>query len=223
SEILKDYGDLSESERKRFVDTLVDESERLTAQSVDLFDFLGGRGSRRPRPSPREAIEDFIFDHANHFPALEDAAEEVRRALGTAADLTVERLADHLKQRHGLTVERLAEDDSEQIDMARGRFALPNTLGRSSVRFRLARLIGELEYRDVIDALSVSGSTAAPSMTANLQRALANYFAAALIMPYETFSRTAKDSRHDIRRLVARFDASFEQVCHRLATLRRPG
>ena len=32
----------------------------------------------------------------------------------------------------------------------------------------------------------------------------------------------AAELRHDIARLAARFDASFEQVCHRLATLRRP-
>ena len=62
-----------------------------------------------------------------------------------------------------------------------------------------------------------------PDATARLRRALASYFAAALLMPYEVFRDAAVATRHDLARLGARFDASFEQVCHRLATLRRPG
>src|SRR5262245_8159873 len=82
SEILKDYGDLTEDERRRFIGTLVAESERLAARAGDMFDFLGGRGGRGARPSPREEIEDFISDRANYFPRLEAAAEEVCRSLG---------------------------------------------------------------------------------------------------------------------------------------------
>jgi len=53
--------------------------------------------------------------------------------------------------------------------------------------------------------------------------ALANYFAAALLMPYEEFLHTAEDVRYDIELLQHHYTASWEQVCHRLTTLRRPG
>jgi predicted transcriptional regulator len=53
--------------------------------------------------------------------------------------------------------------------------------------------------------------------------ALANYFAAAVAMPYQPFYEAARAERYDIELLGHRFDASFEQVCHRLTTLRRPG
>jgi predicted transcriptional regulator len=53
--------------------------------------------------------------------------------------------------------------------------------------------------------------------------ALANYFAAALLMPYQPFLETARAERYDIELLAHRYGASFEQVCHRLTTLRRPG
>lgn len=53
--------------------------------------------------------------------------------------------------------------------------------------------------------------------------ALANYFAAAVIMPYQAFHRAAKANRYDIELLQHRFGTSFEQVCHRLTTLQRPG
>ena len=53
--------------------------------------------------------------------------------------------------------------------------------------------------------------------------ALANYFAAALLMPYGAFHKTAEAARYDLRLLGRRFGTSFEQVCHRLTTLQRPG
>ena len=52
---------------------------------------------------------------------------------------------------------------------------------------------------------------------------LANYAAAALLMPYGRFRTTARMMRHDIDRLCRRFGVSFEQACHRLSTLQRPG
>jgi predicted transcriptional regulator len=42
-------------------------------------------------------------------------------------------------------------------------------------------------------------------------------------MPYDSFLRAAQDERYDIELLGHRFRASFEQTCHRLTTLRRPG
>ena len=53
--------------------------------------------------------------------------------------------------------------------------------------------------------------------------ALANYFAGALLMPYDEFLSMAKTIRYDIELLQHHFTASWEQVCHRLTTMRRPG
>jgi predicted transcriptional regulator len=52
---------------------------------------------------------------------------------------------------------------------------------------------------------------------------LANYFAAAVLMPYGPFLEAAEAERYDAELLGHRFRASFEQTCHRLTTLRRPG
>ena len=56
-----------------------------------------------------------------------------------------------------------------------------------------------------------------------MRTALANYFAAAVMMPYRMFTEAARATRYDIDILKNRFGVSFEQVCHRLTTLRRPG
>ena len=42
-------------------------------------------------------------------------------------------------------------------------------------------------------------------------------------MPYTAFLQAAQDERYDIDLLGHRFRASFEQTCHRLTSLRRPG
>jgi predicted transcriptional regulator len=53
--------------------------------------------------------------------------------------------------------------------------------------------------------------------------ALANYFASAVLMPYDPFLRAARSERYDIELLGHRFRVSIEQTCHRLTTLRRQG
>ena len=53
--------------------------------------------------------------------------------------------------------------------------------------------------------------------------ALANYFAGAVMAPYARFHAAAKAVRYDVDVLRHRFGLSFEQTCHRLTTLRRPG
>ena len=50
-----------------------------------------------------------------------------------------------------------------------------------------------------------------------------NYAAGALMMPYRRFAASALELRHDIEQLQHRYNASFEQVSHRLSTLQRPG
>ena len=147
SEILIDYGDLSEAERGRFIGTLVSESERLAASAVDMFDFMAGRGHRRPRPSPREEIEDLISDRANHFPSLEVAAEATGGAKGAARPPTLEALAARLQRKHGVTVARVAREavlrGGERYDAAAKMLALADTLSPRSARFRLAAIAVE--------------------------------------------------------------------------------
>jgi predicted transcriptional regulator len=227
SEILKDYGDLSDAERHRFLVTLVEESERLAARASDMFDFMSGRGSRRPRPSPREEIEDFISDNANYFPRLESAAEEMLADLDGGFGATYEALCERLARRHGITLVRCPDADlsatGERLDAEDGAFLIAERFGRISTRFRLARLIGTLEHGQRVDDLVASARPTSPESRARLHRALASYLAGAVVMPYAAFQAAAEESGRDILAIGRRFDVSFEQACHRLTTLRRPG
>ena len=50
---------------------------------------------------------------------------------------------------------------------------------------------------------------------------LACYFAGAVLLPYEVFHSATQSSRYDIEQLQNQFAGSFEQICHRLATLNK--
>ena len=223
AEILKDYGDLSPIERSKFAATLVGESEALTTQAVNMFEFMSGHGMRRPRAAPREEVEDFISDRANYFPRLEEAAE---RTLAQLARLpTLEALSDLLQRRHGIGVRTTSAEslpaDGELLDGA--TFLVSESLARASARFRIARLIGTLAFGERLDTLVAEAALSSPEASRRLRQALASYFAGALLMPYQPFRAAIDSLRLDIALIGHRFDASFEQVCQRLTSMRRPG
>jgi len=223
--ILKDYGDLTEAERKSFLSTLVEESERLATRATDMFDFMGGRGASRVRASPREEIEDFISDRANYFPRLEAAADDLRSRLGSRTSPTLDTLTRHLEKHHGLSLTRLPAQallpSAEAV--VDGGYIVSDRLNTGSVRFRIARLIGRKEYPELLAEITASAGLLSAEGAPRLSHALASYLAGAVIMPYTSFHTAAFELRHDLQMLCTRFEASFEQVCHRLATLRRPG
>ena len=72
------------------------------AERVVGSDGVAGLDSMR---TPSEDVSDFLQDHANHFPEIESAAEELtgRSDLG-AGDLD-SRLVELLRRQHGVTVE----------------------------------------------------------------------------------------------------------------------
>ena len=59
-----------------------------------------------------------------------------------------------------------------------------------------------------------------------LQTAIIHYFeqylATCLLMPYDAFLKAAVASQYDIDALSEHFQTSYEQVCHRLMTLKKP-
>ena len=90
-------------------------------------------------------------------------------------------------------------------------------------QFQMARLAAELGARDTLLGEIDDPRLTSPAARAQAFRALASYAASAVVMPYERFHADAVAARYDIEFLRHRYGASFEQVGHRLVTLRRPG
>ncbi|MEQ9361654.1 MAG: short-chain fatty acyl-CoA regulator family protein, partial [Rhodospirillales bacterium] len=89
--------------------------------------------------------------------------------------------------------------------------------------FQLAHVLCLVELPGLLEQLTAGSVLSSETAVARCHVELANYFAAAFLMPYGPFFEAAEDTRYDVDRLAAAFGVSFEQVCHRLTTLQRDG
>jgi predicted transcriptional regulator/transcriptional regulator with XRE-family HTH domain len=182
-------------------------------------------GEAEPFHLATDAISDFLQNNANHFPALEDAAERVRADIDNSGDSFDSAIRTYLFNVFGLEVRlaSLPHGIARQLDAARRHLLISDLLPAESANFLLAQQVGQLaaeaEMTDIIEQSDLPEGDA-PVLARNV---LSAYFAAALIMPYAPFLKACRDYRYDIERLGRRFGASFEQVCHRMTTLQRKG
>lgn len=180
-----------------------------------------------PAGLPSEEVTEFLQRRGNYFDEMEQLAESlwVENSLGL---LTLQQdLVKLLAQRFAVDVE-IAQADAlpgalRQYQPMTRRLLLSEMLPVPSRTFQMAHQIAFLAYRREIETIVSSGKFTTPQADALARAAIANYFAACVLMPYGRFLAAAKSVRYDIGVLQHRFGVSFEQACHRLTTLRRPG
>ncbi len=175
---------------------------------------------------PTEEVSDLVQKHLNHFPELEAGAE----ALWADARLDQENLYAGLVarlERLGVAVRVLHTAEMQgavrRYDPERRVLALSEVLRRGSRNFALAYQLGVLTQEPAIERIAVDPLLTSDASRALARVALANSFAGAVLMPYGPFLAAARSERYDIELLGHRFRTSYEQTCHRLTTLRRPG
>ncbi len=88
--------------------------------------------------------------------------------------------------------------------------------------FKLATELAYLEFGGLIETLVAEGSFTSDESVKLARLGLANYFAAATILPYQQFHDVAENFRYDVERLSASYSVSYETIAHRLSTLQRP-
>ncbi|NUK03963.1 DUF2083 domain-containing protein [Streptomyces lunaelactis] len=202
---------------------LLDLGRRSHALAERLAEAADGRGNEDPSlpRSPHEEIREFFYRRQNYLHDTDLAAEELARAAGVRPGEVVRALSARLAERHGV---RLATDSDRlhHFDPAARVLHLSNRLRPGQQAFRMATQLALLEFGDQLSALA-SEDYEEGSATWSLARiGVANYFAAALILPYTAFLTAAEEVRYDIERLTDRFGLGYETVCHRLSTLQRP-
>jgi predicted transcriptional regulator/DNA-binding XRE family transcriptional regulator len=174
---------------------------------------------------PSEEVTEFLQKRLNHFDELEEAAENLWVENGLAIHTLQQDLIQLLATRYAVDVE-IAPAGSHggslrEYNPLTRRLMLSEMLPLPSRTFQLAHQIAFLGFRRDVESI-VSGGKFSSTQADQLARsALANYFAAAVMMPYNRFLEAARSTRYDINILQHRFNVSFEQVCHRLTTLRR--
>lgn len=172
-----------------------------------------------------EAVSDFLQENANHFPTLEAAAERIRHDIDNAAEGFEQGLRAWLFNVFGIETRLVSLPNGVMRRLADGGrvLSVADTLEPESALFAMAQQAALLCAGTEIDHLIETSTLPQPDAIPLARNVLASYMAAALIMPYEAFFTACRDTRYDIERLGRRFRASFEQVCHRMTTLQRPG
>lgn len=199
---------------------------RAWQAASDQLLTLSDTGTPDLAASPEAAVHDVFRRNRNHFPTLEEAAgrfwgdpperDELYSALKS-------RLRDHL----GVTV-RVVEVEAlpgtlRQYDETRREILLSEAFDHTNRIFQLVHMTGLLEQRATIDAIVARSGVTDPRAQGRLRVELANYFAAAVLMPYDAFLQAARATKYDLDRIATRFGVSYEQACHRATTMQREG
>ncbi|MGO8998623.1 MAG: helix-turn-helix domain-containing protein [Polyangiaceae bacterium] len=178
--------------------------------------------------TPFDEVIDFLQENENYFPALEEAAERLRRDCGWGRRIVSDQIAGAL-ERLGVKVEIVPPSHKEasvirRYDASSGTLIVSASLLEQRLKFQLAHTIG-LRLLDQSPRLvpEMNAFRARQAETPKLLKIhLANYFAGALLLPYEDFFREVNRTRYDIELLSDLFEMSYEAVAHRTCNLADP-
>lgn len=231
AEILEDTTDLEEAERLRFVASITRETRGLTDVARGLIGQFEQEAKGRRSLSPMRELDDLIFERDNYFPALEAAGAELRREIEQSGPFGEATLAELLERRFGVRIVRSSARELDAVGFpgqyhfnAETRTMWFQTSAIAATRqFQLTRLYAELAAPAAIENEVVAPELGSDAARRLGYRALSSYLAGAIVFPYEAFLADAERNRYDIEALRQIYTASFEQVAHRLVTLRRPG
>lgn len=176
---------------------------------------------------PYDVVGNWVQEKNNYFHELDCAAEAFYEKLPEHKDGLEPALTAFLLEQHGLAITHDLEMEQQglvwRIDKQRNAIVLPYNQPQESRLFYLAQIIGQLDHDKLITKIL---KRSAPKDKNSFQLArvyLGNYFAGALLLPYERVLKTAQTTRYDVECIRRHFGVSFEQVSHRLSTLQRPG
>ncbi|RSO41596.1 Cro/Cl family transcriptional regulator [Streptomyces sp. WAC 06725] len=204
---------------------LLDLGRRNRALTERLAEVAEGRdgGADPAAPlSPHEEIREFFYRRQNYLHEADTAAEALAAELGIRPGEVGRALAARLTERHGVRLVDTPDGPLHHYDPTARVLRLSAGLRPGQRAFRMATQLALLEAGDELSR-PASEDFEEGSATWSLARiGVANYFAAALVLPYGPFHAAAEELRYDIERLTDRFGLGYETVCHRLSTLQRP-
>jgi predicted transcriptional regulator/plasmid maintenance system antidote protein VapI len=187
---------------------------------------IASAGDARALVTPENWVRDYIQQHRNYYPALEEAAETLGGALSDPLSMA-EPMRRRLKEAWGISARVVAQDElgnvSQLYDQDRRLFLMSSQLRPENRTFALAYQLALVEFAAVLDRLVAEAAPPDEGVRQLLHMSLANYAAGAIMMPYGRFLASAEQYRYSIDRLCGEYGANVEQVAHRLTTMGRPG
>jgi XRE family transcriptional regulator, fatty acid utilization regulator len=174
---------------------------------------------------PHEEVRDYFYQRQNYLHELDTAAEELTVRTGMhRADLARE-LSERLSAVHDVrVVKRIDRGDNvlHRFDPETKTLEISGHLSSGQYVFKLAAELAYLECGELIEAMVADGKFTSAESRTLARLGMANYFAAATVLPYRQFHEVAERFRYDVERLSAYYSVSYETIAHRLSTLQRP-
>jgi XRE family transcriptional regulator, fatty acid utilization regulator len=196
---------------------------QLAAATEDRFsDGSSGSGSIT---MPHEEVREYFYQRQNYLHELDTAAEDLTARMRMHRGDLAGEIAHRLTEVHGVTIIRridMGDTVLHHYDPATKTLEIGNHLSAGQQVFKMAAELAYLEFGDLIDQMVDEGKFTSDESRTLARLGLANYFAAAAVLPYRQFHDVTENFRYDIERLSAFYSVSYETVCHRLSTLQRP-
>lgn len=203
--------------RRRYRDRVDHTAAVLGRDATEVGDVVATK--------PHEEVRDFLSDRENHIASLDEAAEQLADDVGIGAIDPRAALSRRLDELHGVRVAPQPQNapigELRHYDSTARVLRLSRRLHPGQQAFQLAIQIALLEHDEHIEEL-VAEAALSSDARALARIGLAQYYAGATLMPYQTFHNAAEGCRYDIELLSDQFRVGFEAVCHRLSTLQRP-
>ncbi len=230
AEILNDIEDLEPEQRRRFQRVIHSQSTELTREAQHLVSSFGQDIQNRSLAASEE-VDDFIIGNRNHFEILESAADELRLELDKLGRRNIDgALVEYLQKRHGISVRRLVvnhDNIKEFGNQARlgsrgDELFVSGNAPPTTRRFQMMRTAAKQNFSNLLNEIVLDHRLTSDPARERAYHVLSAYIAGAALLPYDAFLEDAESFRYDIEILRQKYQAGYEQICHRLVTLRNP-
>jgi predicted transcriptional regulator/DNA-binding XRE family transcriptional regulator len=176
--------------------------------------------------NPIERVRDLIEANRNYFPELETAAENLRDELNVPSPDLFAALSERLREKYSIVTRIMPvdvmRDTLRRFDRHRRQLLISEMIDAPGRAFQVAFQIGLVECSSHFESIVGRAGPLADAQRRLYRITLANYYAAAVLMPYAAFHAAAETLSYDVQVLGQRFNVGFEPICHRLTTLQRP-
>jgi XRE family transcriptional regulator, fatty acid utilization regulator len=195
---------------------------QLAAATEERFFDGSGSGSIT---MPHEEVRDYFYQRQNYLHQLDTAAEDLTIQMRLHHGDLARELTRRLTEVHGVRINRridLGDSVLHRYDSTTNTLEMSSHLAAGQQIFKMAAELAYLEFGDLIDSMVEEGKFTSDESRTLARLGLANYFAAAAVLPYRQFHDVAENFRYDVERLSAFYSVSYETIAHRLSTLQRP-
>src|SRR5512139_278213 len=146
---------------------------------------LANAGDARALVTPENWVRDYIQQHRNHYPELEEAAETLGGALSDPLSMS-EPMRRRLKEAWGIAAKVVPQAElgnvSQLFDADRRLFQISSQLRPENRTFALAYQLALIEFADVLDRIVAEAAPPDEGVRQLLHMSLANYAAGAIMM-----------------------------------------